>query len=236
MAWTYLAASEDSQLPWRIGCGRSPIVKTIDTHNPFYCPVYRRVDSPTLPSGTTCERFVLGCSRTPSTSFMEDSPARMSALQALVKAWTASAPAYSVKQFDLFENVDLSSYSSKMCQESEDMCLASGASLRRLATIAGMAFFPPAKLAHYIQETVGSYLPTPMSHQGGSNRGTDQERRKMLPSLATNGKLWRHDKGPLHPRYVDRLMGYPYDWTASQPWAMQWFRSKPAKPSKDSEA
>lgn len=230
-----------------------------------YCEVDRYAQSvllsniskgliPNAPSGMTYEVYTLRHFYQ-STSSTVDSHARMSALQDLEKAWTASEPAYSVKQFDLFENVNLSSYSSKMCQESEDMCLASGASLRRLATIAGTDSLAQRRSEQIISETDGFYLPTPQAKEAQRmpTNGKNQSKKGKVFSLSLSQmakhKLWptptarsptdcpseRARKSPsldaqvggsLSPTWVEWLMGYPLEWTDLEDWAMQWFRSK----------
>ncbi len=94
--------------------------------------------------------------------------------------------------------------------------------------------------------------PTPRTTglDGGSNSRNAAKKRGMWPTpwaseaerghggLGGNRKenqytLSQTIGGQLNPTWVEWLMGYPSGWTVLDPWAMQWFRSKPAKRSKD---
>jgi hypothetical protein len=190
------------------GCEPSPTAKTTDTQQGC-CSVeclmalYDELQSFPISecSRATFCRASISCSG--------DSRVRTLALQDLEQAWKASAPAYTVKQFDLFENVTLSSYSSKMSQESEDSCLPSGASLRRLVTIAGTDSYRLLKLAQTIFGTDGGYLPTPSATPYGTNLGGGYgESRKdsgesrndgAARNVAdANGERWKHIS-EMHP-------------------------------------
>lgn len=198
MAWIYLAESEDSPLPWQSGSDQLPTVKTSDTLLVSYCLECRKEVCQEVRSGTTCEHSRDRYSQVWLTSFMADSPARMSVRQDLERAWMESEPAYSVKQYDLFENVNLSSYSSKMCQESENMCLPFGKSLRRLATIAGMDSLVRQKSEQTISGIDGGYLPTPVANDDNKTPEAHLAMkarmkggpRKKITSLQVWVKMW----------------------------------------------
>lgn len=89
MAWTYLAESADSQLPWHHGLDRSPTVRVIDTRERFCFREWPQATSVPRPSGTMfghstgpCCHLLISC--------MADSPARISALREMVQAWKDS--------------------------------------------------------------------------------------------------------------------------------------------------
>ena len=252
MAWIYLAESEDSQSPWHRGSSLSLTVKATDTLNPFFFAEWLTDRFLLRRFGTTSARSrVEICHR--SIFFTEVSPARMSVSQEIELAWKVSEPAFSVKQFDLFENVDLSSYSSKMCRESEDMCLASGGSLRRLATLAATDSLVRQNAALPISEIDGGYLPTPSATEGERGPmmgvpGAKRQSERTLSAFARSGKwptpraqsatgsgpsrignkqdLQSRIGGPLNPAWVEWLMGYRSGHTELRGSVMQWFRSK----------
>ena len=58
---------------------------------------------------------------------------------------------------------------------------------------------------------------------------TAKEMRDIF--MATDGRILTN--GQLNPTWVEWLMGYPSGWTALEDWAMQWFRPKRGKRSKD---
>lgn len=191
MVSVYLPASEESTSLSETGCDQSHTAKSTDTQQrsssvEWLMDLYQQ-----LQSGPMSEHLAQEFCQA-STSFTEDSHARTLAAQELEKAWTESEPAYSVKQYDLFENVSLSSYSSKMCQESENMCLPSGKSLRRLATIVGTASLVPQKLGLPMPVIDGGYLPTLTANEGGRNRSGSKGAR-IRPSL---GMMARKNQWP----------------------------------------
>jgi hypothetical protein len=195
MAWIYLAESEDSQSPWLPGCSQSLIVKTTDTLPLSYFLVWQAETYQQRQSGTMCGHSLETCSQARSISSTGDSHARTLAAQDLEKAWKASEPDYSVKQLDLYENVNLSSYSSKMSKESKNLCIPFGASLRRLGTIAGTDSYQRQKWEQRIKETVGGYLPTPTSIDSQSctrvntSSGRNAKPRPILSTMA-HKNLW----------------------------------------------
>ena len=46
-------------------------------------------------------------------------------------------------------------------------------------------------------------------------------------------RVFQKIRGPLNPKWIEWIMGYPLEWTALNPWAMQWFQSKRGKRLKD---
>lgn len=233
MAWTYLVESEGSQLPWRRGCSLLPIVKLSDSLPLSFFQESQRENFQMLQSGTMLQPLEEICFQE-LTSSMEDSPARMSVRQDLEKAWMESEPSYTWKQFDLFENVNLSSYSSKMSKESENLCLTSGASLRRLVMIVGMDFSARQKSAQDSIAIDGGYWPTPLAQ--GAARDSQAERERDSPHLESYIKMRLgiplEKKMSLNVCWIEWLMGYPIEHTELKDWAMQWFRSRQGRLSK----
>lgn len=74
--------------------------------------------------------------------------------------------------------------------------------------------------------------PTPCARDyrtGDKPNSIRQQTREYSPNLndvAAPG-------GQLNPTWIEWLMGYPTEWTALEPWATQWFRSKRKSRSKD---
>lgn len=67
--------------------------------------------------------------------------------------------------------------------------------------------------------------PTPLSTEGSGGAQDPAKRR----AGGHTPKLRDEVGGQLNPQWVEWLMGYPQEWTALEPWAMQWFRPKRAK-------
>ncbi len=244
MAWTYLAESEESALHSAHGSERSPIVRSSDTLEPSYFQECQREQSTKLQSGTMCERLQQQCCHE-LTSLAEVSHVRTLAAQDLERAWMGSEVFYSVKQRDLFENVDLSSYSSKMSKESEDLFISFGKSSRRLATIAETDSSKRQRLELHIGVKGGGYWPTPMASDSflgfdhvSMERKAKGECRpsgvKIGSSLSLEKRTipFLQENGRSHPSLYEWLMGFPITWTDLKPLATQWFLCKPEKPLK----
>ena len=188
MVSRYLPESGESILPSVSGCEPLPTAKSTPTLPASYSvewlmELYLELQSsPT--SDTSRQKFYQA-----STSCSEDSHARTLALQELGRAWTESEPAYSTKQFDLFQNVNLGSCSSKTSPASKSLCQKLGPSLRRLATIAGMDSLAPRKSEQTISEIDGGFLPTPSAVSYGTNQGGSKPgpARPLLETMARPG-------------------------------------------------
>src|SRR5690606_11829598 len=116
------AASQDSQSPWLRGSEQSPIVKSSDTLNPSYWSEWRRGISSSRPSGMTSPPSGASSSEHQSISSSEDSPARISALRDIERAWTESDRGFSLKSSDSFASADLDS----SCWRTHQISLFSG--------------------------------------------------------------------------------------------------------------
>lgn len=116
MAWIYLAASEDSPLPWRLGSDRSPTVRATDTLNLCCFLAWHGATCFQLPYGEMCEHFAEAISIHPeSTSSTAASHARTSVLRELVAAWKESARDYFLRSRDSLAKYSLLSSSWKTC-------------------------------------------------------------------------------------------------------------------------
>lgn len=78
--------------------------------------------------------------------------------------------------------------------------------------------------------------PTPKASEA-SRGDCPGERRRRSPCLTTEVNISQGTRnGQLNPMWVEWLMGFPLGWTELSPLEMAWFRSKSAKPSKNSRA
>lgn len=237
MAWIYLAESEDSVSPWLPGCGRSPIVRTTPTHSLCSCLESPMGNSLARRSGTTLHRLLAPCYRL-STLSTADSPAKISALQALELAWRESEVDFILKSKGLSKNQSQLSFFLKTSLRSghADLVVWCG-DFPSSGMIADGQLFRPPKLEPSISVSDGSYLPTPTAKHYGSNRGGGGGRvghsRHSIHQLATRGLLPNHSRGALNRNYLELVMGYPLQWTEIAPWATQWYRSKRKRRSKD---
>jgi hypothetical protein len=164
MAWIYFQAEADYQKPLRSGLSPSHIVKSTDSRSRCCCPEWQRASCPAHLSGTTSQplREIHGGGRQCLTLSSEDSPARISALQGLERAWTESEADYFTKPYDYVANFDRDSFSWKTSQLSlfEDSTALLWSSLRWGMIVAGR-LYQPQKLAPRTCESDGSLLPTP---------------------------------------------------------------------------
>ncbi len=259
MAWIYLVASGEFPSRSVNGSLRSPIVKTTDTLKLCCCREWLMGDFQELQSGTTLHRLEVPCYQLQSTSFMEDFPARTSALLAMESAWEASDQDFSSTSQGLSVKQTRDLYFSKTSQQLE--LVASMVSSKHLpisGMISGGRLFQPKKLAPATFVKDGLDLPTPTASNYGSNQGgaagRTGKRRQSVASMASRGLIptpmardWKGSGGAnrespdlsftmggnLNPRFVEEIMGYPVGHTSLKDWAMQWYRSKRKSRSKD---
>lgn len=73
--------------------------------------------------------------------------------------------------------------------------------------------------------------PTPTASEA-SRGDSPSSRRRNTPNLSCQVNMQNENHGGhLNPQWVEWLMGYPYEWTALEDWATQWFRSQRRKHS-----
>ena len=74
--------------------------------------------------------------------------------------------------------------------------------------------------------------PTPTAR---SPQDCPSERKRKDPSLEAQANISLNQiGGQLNPTWVEWLMGFPLEWSVLNALGMQWFHSKPKKPSKNS--
>ena len=238
MAWIYLAESEDS--PWHSphGLDRSSIVNEIDTAMLCFCRGCDSASFLALLSGT-----ILLASDRPccpdmgvSISSMGDSHARTSVLQGMERVWAESTAAFSLNSSDSLAIFDRDSFSWKTCQLSliEDLNEFYWSSLRS-GIIRDGRLYQPASLEPNTCERDGSFWPTPCARDYRSPGMSRQRRAHIEDRRGLPLSLWFKIKFGmrLFPTFVEWMMGYPSKFTALEPWAMQWYRSRLRSRSKD---
>lgn len=235
MAWIYSQELEDLRLHSENGCGRSHTVNVIPTAMLSYCRGCDSVNFLTLLSGTILRLSEKPCCPDMSTSSTEDSPARISAIQDLERAWKVSEAAFSLSSSDSLAIFDRDSFSWKTCQLSliEDLSGFAWSSLRS-GMIRDGRLYQPASLEPNTCAKDGGYWPTPCARDYRSpgvsrSRKAHIEQRRGIP-LSLWFKITFGMR--LFPTFVELMMGYPPKFTALEPWATAWYRSRRKQRSK----
>lgn len=231
MVWTFFQASEESASPWHLGCEQSPIVKQTDTLPLSYFLEWSGETLRQRQSGTMCELSKEPCSRT-STSSSEVSRARTLALRDAVQAWKASEADYSLKSFDLPENLNQLSFFSKTSLLSLPVGgLLLSERLPNWGMIAGGRFFQPLQLGPRKAVGDGFCLPTPTAtdHKGGRSRA--RSKNLLKPWMNSYRDFCRQILGMRVPcpAFTEAVMGYPLGHTELSALATAWFRSARGK-------
>lgn len=252
MAWISFQVLVESDSLSSLGFEPSPIVNVNDTFRASFCPECNRVILISPQFGMMCKLCALLTYR-PSTSYSEDSHARISALRELERAWEESDRAYSLTWSDSLARFDPDSFSWKTCQPSlfEGWTEFSWSSLRWGIVRDGL-LSQPQRLEPRTSESGGSCWPTPRASdcngpgigkntQGGPNLRTAVRLATPTASMKRRSEKFREGRtpsaqeeviGPLNPEFVEWLMGYPLGWTALDASATAWFRSKRERRSK----
>jgi len=226
MAWIYLAESEESQKPWKIGSNQSPTVKTIDIAGPSSCQGCEVAISHAYLSGTMLQLSIhrfLSHSQILSTG---GSHAKISPqLIHLEKVWEESEVDYFSKSKDWFAKYDRDSSSWKM---SPPFVQGEGTLLERDWPMQGMIvdglLYPRRKSGHITKGKDGFFWPTPDASQRGARINQKGHHFTLQDAVRRI-----YGPGPLNPRFVEWLMGYLSGWTVLEDWATLWFRPKQKK-------
>lgn len=169
MGWIFFRESVASQPPYDPGSELSPIVSVSPTHRPSYCPECGRVTLTRLPFGTMCRH----CPQTTShvwTSSVADSPARISALQALELAWRESEVDLYLNFSGSLASADLDSSSWKTSQLSLFGGLTAFSwNSMRWGLMRDGQLFQPQKWEPRTYGNGSGFLPTPTAVDYGSN-------------------------------------------------------------------
>lgn len=256
MAWIFLAELAESPSHSALGSKPKFIVKSTDTPKLFYCPecLAESLEGPQF--GTTFQLSKEGCCQK-SISSLEDSHVKISVLQEMEQAWQESEADFILKSSDSLGSLgQLSFFSKTFWQSEQEVQTVSSEDFPISGMTVDGRLYQPQSLEPHTLEKDGSFLPTPMARDWKDSGTEPSAQRRKSPSLPDIARRWttpcaddighRQKKysqggtalsmqagGKLNPQWVEWLMGYPTEWTELKDWAMQWFRSKREKRSKD---
>lgn len=171
MAWIYLAEAEHCPWPWRHGLEQSPIVKTTHTLKVSCSHSCTAAISRHLASGMTSnlsnEIICLWC----RISFLAGFHARILAVQAMERAWTASEADLYLNSSASFASADLDSFSWKTYQLSLFGGLTDFSwNSMRSGMMRDGRLFQPQKWEPPTSGSGSGFLPTPTATPYGSNQ------------------------------------------------------------------
>lgn len=242
MAWTYLAASAESQRPSKGMLPQSPIVKLIDMQG---VSSYRECPTEVCPSllfGTMFPLCTEDCCRRLILS-MEVSPAKISASppnirRLMEQVWTESEAVYSAKSNGLLAKLRPNGCSSKIPRiyaltdlaESSKAWTASGTMLDGVCSALPI-------LVPFIREKGGFYWPTPATRDY-RDYGLKPGQKSLETTMKRNSPsafavAINHYQKTFTPGLYEWLMTYPMGWTECEPWAIPLSRRKRGKRSND---
>lgn len=201
MVWTYLAESEDSQLPYQNGLHQSPIVKSTPTLEPYYFQECQKVNCRLPRFGTTLKLSEASSYQKLISSTADSHAKTLALLTQMEKAWQESEADYFQKSCDSQMSLNLPSCSSKTSPILEiEAWIQSLKKLPLEGMIVDGVYYPLPKLERHTLEKDGGYWATPTATEYGSNQGGSQGRvGKVRPSLSTIAKLFptpdAHNRG-----------------------------------------
>ena len=227
MGWIFLAGSEELVSHCKTGLNQSLFAKSKNTVKQCSCRVCIMENLQKPQYGTTsqlckdhfCQKSILST---------EDSPAKISVLQALEKAWKDSEADYFSRSCAWPKKSSPSSYFLKTCPQLQvEADYKSLKKLPRSGMIVDGVLYPLKALEQCINANDGFCWPTP---QARAQTDTPSERKRHTPCLHTAvliGRLNPESIGKkLCPKWVSVLMGYPTTWTDCEHWVIQWCRNK----------
>lgn len=181
MAWTYLAATEDSATPSETTLDRSPTAKSTPIVEECFYP-----DKPMDLWDKLQYGMIYGLSQvvfgpTLSTSFTVAFLARGSALRVMEKAWQTSEAAFIGKSIAWPKKSSPRLYSLKTfprLDPEED--LKSLEVLPKSGMTLGFACYPLSDAERLTEEIDGSCLPTPCSQEGGRTYDQHMEMKRKM--------------------------------------------------------
>ncbi len=254
MAWIYLAESVDSASPYPPGSGQSPTVKTIGSLNLFCYQGWPSLICHAHPSGTISGLCEVECYQDIPMSSMGGSPARISVLRELERAWKASEVGWFSRYLGLLGKLNPRSSFWKTFQplgpaEANEW----GKNWPNLGMIVDGILYPLKKSERPTKESDGFVWPTPTQRDWKSSASNLHGKNSRPPNEVV--KFWSTPRasdgakggpgmkfgsgstaplpaqvgGTLSPLWVEWLMGYPIGWTALEDWVMPWLRSKRGK-------
>lgn len=221
MAWTYLAASEDSPEPLKDTSHQSPTVRSMIT---------QEKSSPSGCSPATYQLPLFGTTLEPSkepicpqsTSSTEVSPAKTFQWQAVSEAWQASEVVYFSRLFDSSKKYTLNlsflkTYPTSALKDLDEFSKSWTAS----GMTVGGVFYPHPMWEPITGDPDGSSWPTPVAEDHKVPCLREMKPRSeggwyCLRGAVFYGKPHHVTSSDelLNPQFVEWLMGYPTDWTA----------------------
>lgn len=161
-----------------------------------------------------------------STSSVAGSPAKTSRLPETAPDSPARGLAYGSSSLESSASCGPPALSSKTLPTAEvGGSRRSGRDSRNSDTESAPSKFLPPNAAHRTSGDACSLLPTPTASRYGSGQnGCPRDGREAyagrgkmsLWTLAARGLLPGHPTGPLDPRYVEWMMGFPDGWTETR--------------------
>ncbi len=181
-------------MPWLTGSTQSPTVKASPMPRLFSYRECMKGSCPNVQSGTTCDHLEAKTFWAALTSSMEDSHARISALQEMAQGWEESEADFIGNCTGSQKKSNQLSFFSKTSPQSEqgDLKNWSGHFPIFGMTAAGLVY-QPRSLEPRTAGTDGSFLPTLSASSYGTNQGGAAGREgKVRPSLQTMARknLW----------------------------------------------
>lgn len=218
MGWIYLVESEECLWPLKNGCDQSPIVKSIPIANVFFYHGWLKEDCikrQYLKMYMNLQNYNL---REIYTSYMEDSPVKISLLQDLEKAWQESEALYVMKSLGSLMKYDPTSFSWKMSQLlPQKEALKWSHKLPKWGMIVDGLLSQLLPWAQYIKGNAGFCLPTPKASDSKRN-DSPCERKRDSPDLTSKLNLIHKTKGKkVHPHFIEWVMMFPLGWTELEP-------------------
>lgn len=194
MAWIYSQESADSQSHSNPGSAPLHTVSETPTLRLCCCHEWLLTNSTVLRSGTTLHRSEAPCFQE-STSSLEDSPVRTSALQDVASAWLASEAGFTLISKDLSaKQTQLSSFLKTSLQSGHADLVVWCEDWPRSGMISGGQLYLPRALERITSANAGSsWLPTPTASSfGSSGNGVRKGKQKQILSLETMARkaLW----------------------------------------------
>lgn len=230
MVWTYLAESEESVTPSKIGLNQSPTAKSTPIVKRSYYLEYPIEALEKPPFGMMLQHLKQDVCLQESTSFMEGFPVKISVLQEMEKAWKESEADYFSRSCAWPKKSNPNSYSLKTCQLSpQEGGFESLKKLPHWGMIVDGVLYPLQALGLHTKEKDGFYWPTPRASD--YKRGdSPSDRKRNTPCLITQLNMKAGTKNwKVNLNWMEWLMGYPKEWTGLSLWVMQWFQNKQEK-------
>lgn len=235
MAWTFLAASEESATHSETTSDQSPIAKSTPIVKQSCSHEWPDCLLQPLPYGMTLKVSPSSTSSQESILFMVVSHARELVLLDMEKAWRTSEADYFSRSCAWPKKSSPDSYSlktSQQLQEEEDIKLSKHLPPSGIHVDGSLRVVKRLDRPRIVKD--GFVWPTPTASQAS------KPIREPSPSRKANehGYDLQDKIGEIHPwligkkinpQFLEWMMMYPLGWTELEPWAMQFVSSKRVK-------